>query len=66
MPKSGRSWVKVDGLKRQKVDGPQTESGRSTESKVDGPEWLKADGPNFGLQSMKVDGPKHESGRSKA
>ena len=35
---SERSWGKVDDPKRQKVDGPQIESGRSTESKVNGPE----------------------------
>ena len=59
-PKSGRSWVKVDGPNGQKVDGlrkwtvQRIESGRSEESKVDGPKWLKVDGPKW----LKVDGPK--------
>ena len=34
MHKGGRSWVKVDGRKRQKVDSPQTESGRSQKAIV--------------------------------
>ena len=34
MHKGGRSWVKVDGRKRQKVDSPQTESGRSQKTIV--------------------------------
>ena len=42
----------MDGPKRQKVDGPQTESGRSKKSKMDSLNRLEVDG-----QSMKVDGP---------
>ena len=59
--------VKVDGPKRQKVDGLRKWTDR--EPKVDDPQNRKWTVPNDWkrtVQSMKKDGPKHESGRSHA
>ena len=56
-PKSGRSWVKVDGPKRHKVDGLRKWTVQKT--KVDGPQKMKLDGPQncvVNLKTMKVDG----------
>ena len=67
LSESGRFKTTESG-RSTKVDGPQTESGRSEESKVDGLKRLKVDDPKYESGRSKesnVDGPKQLCGRSK-
>ena len=44
-PKTGRSWVKVNGTKRHKVDGPQKMKPNGPKINVGGQKGMKVDGP---------------------